>query len=292
MNQIKNLSKVSVLMPVYNGGKTLMLAINSLLKQTYANWICIIVNDGSTDNTKSLLDGITDERFKIIHLEKNKGRAFARQVCLDNSKGDFISFLDADDFYHPEKLEMQVNAFTQNLDIVLVGCGMLSMKDSYEPISMRGMKVSNEFIYYNEFDKTKFFPPSVMIKREKALEMKYNYYLNAGEDNDFFSRYLLNSTYFLLDKVYYYYLEDLNIPLKKIIPYYYFEFVREVLALPFNLQKFPKQFKNVFTAFSKLVYITFTTPFIGSSSLISRRGNQLSQLEKDRFSIVKTELIK
>ena len=73
---------VCLVMPVYNGEKTIKYALASILRQTYDNWICIIVNDGSTDGTRQILDSISDSRFRIYHMEKNVGRGMAKHWNL------------------------------------------------------------------------------------------------------------------------------------------------------------------------------------------------------------------
>ena len=82
---------VSVQVPVYNGMPYLKRAIDSLLRQKYTNWECIIVNDGSFDGTKEYLDTLSDMRFRILHLEVNRGRPYARQIALENSKGEYVT---------------------------------------------------------------------------------------------------------------------------------------------------------------------------------------------------------
>jgi glycosyltransferase involved in cell wall biosynthesis len=141
---MENSPQVAIMMPVYNGEKTLPLAIASLLHQTYLYWKCYIVNDGSTDGTKGYLDSLNDVRFVIIHFENNKGRPYARQAALDIAEGKYLAFLDADDFYHPQKLEKQIEAFDKNRDIDLVSCGMASFDHR---LILRTVR-SNQFISY------------------------------------------------------------------------------------------------------------------------------------------------
>lgn len=123
---MENNPQVAIMMPVYNGEKTLPLAVASLIHQTYSHWKCYIVNDGSTDGTKAYLDSLRDDRFVIIHFEKNKGRPYARQAALDLAEGKYLDFLDADDFYHSEKLEKQVKEFKDNNELALVSCILAS----------------------------------------------------------------------------------------------------------------------------------------------------------------------
>lgn len=101
---IKNL--VTIIVPCYNQSQYLSEALQSVLEQTYTNWECIIVNDGSTDNTATVAKQwiSKDNRFKYIQ-KTNEGLSSARNAGLDQASGEFIQFLDADDYLHKLKLE-------------------------------------------------------------------------------------------------------------------------------------------------------------------------------------------
>lgn len=98
---------VSIVMPAYNVEKYIAASIDSIIKQTYKNWELIIVNDGSTDTTPEIITAYAaiDSRIKIINQE-NKGVASARNAGLNHAKGKYISFLDSDDYYHPEYISL------------------------------------------------------------------------------------------------------------------------------------------------------------------------------------------
>lgn len=107
--------KVSVIIPAYNQAKYLEYALNSVLDQTFGDWECIIVNDGSMDNTDEIAKKYTrmDNRFIYIYQE-NKGLAGARNTGLKHAEGDFIQFLDSDDLIDKRKLKIQVDALINN----------------------------------------------------------------------------------------------------------------------------------------------------------------------------------
>lgn len=102
---------VSIIIPCYNQAHYLPDTLASVLAQTYPNWECIIVNDGSPDNTGEVARKWLDEdnRFRYVYKE-NGGLSSARNAGLDAARGEYIQFLDADDAIHPEKLELQINA--------------------------------------------------------------------------------------------------------------------------------------------------------------------------------------
>lgn len=100
--------KVSVIIPIYNHGKFIADAVNSVLQQTFQDFEIVITNDGSTDDTAEQIAKLKDRRIKIFTHPRNRGIGTAMNTCIANSSGDYISHLNADDVYHPEKLEKQV----------------------------------------------------------------------------------------------------------------------------------------------------------------------------------------
>src|SRR4030042_5732999 len=101
---------VSIIIPCFNQAQYLNEALDSIMNQTYSNWECIIVNDGSQDNTDELAKNWNkrDERFRYIKKE-NGGPSAARNTGLKIAKGEYIQFLDADDILECNKIEHQIN---------------------------------------------------------------------------------------------------------------------------------------------------------------------------------------
>lgn len=106
---------VSVIITAYNQDAFISQAIQSVYDQTYFNWECIIIDDGSTDNTAKICNDfcLQDQRIKYFHQE-NKGVSSARNYGYSLSKGSFIHFLDGDDFVQSNKLEIQIDYLNQN----------------------------------------------------------------------------------------------------------------------------------------------------------------------------------
>lgn len=103
-------SLVSIIIPCYNQGEFLNETLESVFNQTYFNWECIVVNDGSLDNTETIANNwvVKDVRFKYLY-KKNGGLSSARNVGLEIATGAFIQFLDADDYLDSSKLEFSLN---------------------------------------------------------------------------------------------------------------------------------------------------------------------------------------
>ena len=97
----------SIIIPTYNREKFLPKAIESVINQSHNNWELIIVDDGSTDNTKSLIEDYQKKENRIKYIfQENSERSVARNNGIKNAKGDWICFLDSDDLYHETHLEV------------------------------------------------------------------------------------------------------------------------------------------------------------------------------------------
>ena len=92
------MSTVSIVIPVYNGAKTIARTLESILKQTYQDLEIIVINDGSKDNTLEVVAGFEDPRIKVCSYP-NGGLPVARNRGIDNATGEFISFVDAGDLW-------------------------------------------------------------------------------------------------------------------------------------------------------------------------------------------------
>ncbi len=107
---------VSVIMPAYNSAATIALSNASLMQQTYANWELIVIDDCSLDNTAKIAEDIAvrDPRVRVIRKAHNEGVALARNTGLGVAKGQYVSFLDSDDLWMPDKLSIQVQFMDEN----------------------------------------------------------------------------------------------------------------------------------------------------------------------------------
>jgi glycosyltransferase involved in cell wall biosynthesis len=109
---------VSVVIPAYNAASFIERTINSVLSQTYQNFEILVINDGSKDNTLEVIQKLSqkDPRIKVLD-KKNSGVSDTRNLGIEMSKGDFIAFLDADDIWLPNKLEIQVSLMQKNQNL-------------------------------------------------------------------------------------------------------------------------------------------------------------------------------
>lgn len=206
-------SKIAVVTPVYNGEKLIQNAINSLLKQTFKNWISIIVNDGSTDQTETILKKYNkDPRFVIIEFKKNKGRPYARQAALEKVKElgvEYMAMLDADDWYYPDKLEFQYNFMQKhnNISLLSISLGLANKKNELFGISEPYNK--NTSLYFSKLDDYVTVPHASSIIRVSDLEgVSYDMSMVYGQDQDFLRRFLLNKKYMFIPEIKYIYTRE------------------------------------------------------------------------------------
>jgi glycosyltransferase involved in cell wall biosynthesis len=111
---------VSAVMPTYNKGPWLQAAIDSVLGQTFSDWELIIVDDGSTDNTATVLAGCTDARIRVHTLTTNVGRSRARNLAIQQAKGRYIAICDSDDVSAPTRFEQHVAFLDSHPDVAVV----------------------------------------------------------------------------------------------------------------------------------------------------------------------------
>lgn len=274
---------VSVLMPVYNGEATIKRAIKSLELQTHKNWKAIIVDDGSTDQTRNILEEYkNDSRFKIIYHDKNKGRGAARQTALENAEGDFIAFLDADDFYHPEKLHKQVAIIGDYPELDLISCTSASYDNEYNLLTVRK---KNDFVI-KKYSISQPFKPSragSLVRLSAVSEYKYNLKLKYAEDTDFFARSIDGKFYAALPDILYYYSEFVSVTGVKILKTYYYAFIRTSFIF---MQAPLKTMKNMGVIVLKFLVVSVGLPFFGVNYFLHKRGGKPTLKETTDFNNV------
>jgi glycosyltransferase involved in cell wall biosynthesis len=278
---------VSVLIPVYNGINTIDRALKSLEFQTYTHWIAIIVDDGSTDGTRDLLTKYANNpKYKIIYHSENQGRGAARQTALENAEGQFIAFLDVDDFYHPDKLLLQTNTFIDNPSITIVGCSLMSFNNNNE-FKVRG-KGDGTILFLAPDKHVHFVAAASMIKLENAKRHKYNPKLNASEDIDFLEKVLMSKYYILLPNVLYYYEIEDKPDANKMHEYYKNDVIKQYSNLSFNQHNIISFLKSIL----KFIFIILLKTIGKLDIVTNRRGRKAPKEEIISYNITLEKLSK
>jgi glycosyltransferase involved in cell wall biosynthesis len=182
---------ISVIIPAYNAGKTILETIRSVQEQTFQDFEIIIINDGSTDNTLEVLDTIQDDRLKVFSY-KNGGLPTARNRGVDHANGNFISFLDADDLWTPDKLELQLQSLEQNPDAAVSYSWNACMFQEEEFVTfIRGGNFYHEGNVYSQLLLGNFIGngSNILIRRDVLNEIGlFDPDLKSYEDWDFYIR--------------------------------------------------------------------------------------------------------
>ncbi|ENE8726116.1 glycosyltransferase family 2 protein [Vibrio alginolyticus] len=105
---------ISIVMPAFNAERTISRSIESIINQTYQHWELIICDDGSSDKTLDIIQKVNDPRIVTTKNIYGKGAASARNSCISLAKGRYIAFLDSDDLWKEDKLEIQLNYMISN----------------------------------------------------------------------------------------------------------------------------------------------------------------------------------
>lgn len=149
--------KISIIVPVYNVERYLNECLDSIKSQTYSDWECILVDDGSPDGSGKICDeyAASDSRFRVIH-RKNGGVSAARNAALVEAKGKYISFVDSDDYVYPCYLETLLNMLEKSgADVAQVGMEMIfttfkrKMNSVEEEVVMNRRQLAVELIKNN-----------------------------------------------------------------------------------------------------------------------------------------------
>ena len=178
---------VSIIIPVYNQEKYLKETLQSVINQSFSNWKCILINDGSVDDSVAIINEYLtqDNRFHFINSE-NKGVSNARNLALQQVKGDYILFLDGDDLIHSDKIQLALSNFQQNTDLSIVFNTTNYFQDTIEnvlypmEIDVKLLNFNDLLLYWGE----KIILPihSAIIKKSLLEGIEFNCELTAQED--------------------------------------------------------------------------------------------------------------
>lgn len=189
---------VTVIIPTYNSAQFISEAIESVLNQTYRNFEIVVVDDGSMDNTRRILEPFS-KKIKYIYQE-NSGPSKARNTGIQNSKGEYIAFLDADDTWLSEKLELQVKIISNNMHLGLIFTDSLTIeneklgektflnqKKCYEDLLKTKNCIHRPFkILFNE----NFVVTSTVMVRKKCFDRvgRFDESFSSAEDRELWLR--------------------------------------------------------------------------------------------------------
>jgi glycosyltransferase involved in cell wall biosynthesis len=186
---------VSIVIPTYNRSHLIGQTLNSIISQTYPYWECLVIDDGSTDYTKELLEYYCeiDSRIKYFQRpsELSKGANACRNYGFEVSKGEFINWFDSDDIMTSDNLYLKLNSFDDKVDFVVGNTlnfdanGKLSRVYSlnynldFTPENLIGFRIG-------------WITNDVMLRRE-VIKIKFNECIKSGQEYNFFARLLYHT---------------------------------------------------------------------------------------------------
>ena len=163
---------ISIIMSCYNAEKTVARAILSILNQTYQDFELVIVNDCSTDNSEQVIKQFNDSRIKLINHSENKGAGLSRRTAIANMTGEYMTFLDSDDYLKEDCLETLINNIG---DCDIVSPGYIHVEDDYieERIPDKEIHEGGDKFKHNKQD-TKRFMNMMLIKSSLWDKVTYS----------------------------------------------------------------------------------------------------------------------
>lgn len=221
---------VSIIVPIYNVEKYLRECLDSILVQTFTDWECLLVDDGSPDKCGEICDeyAAKDKRFRVLHKE-NGGVSSARNLGLDKAKGEWVTFVDADDFLMPSFLQGLYHPIANGEDVDFVHGGCCNVKDG------RIVSINQSYEYYigNEpgiiFNRLRGLTVSKLFLLENVrnwsngLSLRFDNRMIIAEDMAFTFDYLkvVNRYAFVPETGYCYRIDNISSATnsKRILPY-------------------------------------------------------------------------
>ena len=217
--------EVSLIIPIYNTEKELSRCLDSIQHQTYSNWECLLIDDGSTDSSGLICDEYKklDSRFRVYH-KKNEGGGAARNFGMKYAEGEFVAFIDSDDWIENIYLEFLLANINDDTDMV-----MCHAVFEYPNSSVEALKVQPDIIICTGDNKTNYILSSInrgyaknilheeigflntvwgKIYRKKVIEKASLEFLNIGLNEDaIFNLYFFEKTrgFRIYNKILYHY---------------------------------------------------------------------------------------
>jgi glycosyltransferase involved in cell wall biosynthesis len=203
--------KISVIIPMYNSQNYIERAINSVTNQSYKDYEIILIDDSSKDDTVSICNKYLSNNIKLIKLETNKGVSNARNIGINNSSGEYIIFLDSDDWLDSNCLYTIINNFLNN-DLIIYGTNYNRVSGIFkQPLPTLGSLSKNDLfsdifllldVSIAHWVTNKAFKSSII----KDNNLSFNTDLKMGEDLDFCLKYIekVNNIKILDEYLYYY----------------------------------------------------------------------------------------
>lgn len=200
---------VTIGIPVFNGGKTILKTMTSVLEQTLPDFEVLICDDGSTDDTVQLIRGLQDSRIQLLQDGTNRGIAYRLNQLIDQASAPYFVRMDADDVMFPERLEKQVRYLQDHPEVDVVGSSAVVIDENDQPIGRRG-GILRTWHMDDLFMSARFIHPTVAGKTAWFKTWRYDEKLSGCEDMDLWIRSFKQSQFADIPEPLLYYRESLT----------------------------------------------------------------------------------
>jgi glycosyltransferase involved in cell wall biosynthesis len=208
---------VSVIMSMRNSASTVGAAARSVLMQTLRNWEMIVIDDGSSDRSSSIVEGFHDERIRLIRESSSAGLAARLNQAVSLSRGEFIARMDADDICFPERLARQVARLREDAQLDLIGCGAVVFTSEGKLVGEMPVGLDHRDIVARPFVGFPLVHPTWCGRANWFRNNPYDSRFRYAEDQDLLLRKFRHSKLAGLDAVLLGYRQD-RLALKKLLP--------------------------------------------------------------------------
>lgn len=182
---------LSVIMPVYNCALYVREAIDSILNQTFEDFELVIADDGSSDESRTLINGYADKRIRTFHNTNNEGKTSTINRLFKETRGALVTIHDADDISLADRFKFQLDHFFRNPSLVLCGSNFITIDMRGRTVGKIDLLSENDALKQNLFTQSQFHGPTVIFRRECAMRLSEIYrpfFKDYNEDYDFFFR--------------------------------------------------------------------------------------------------------
>jgi glycosyltransferase involved in cell wall biosynthesis len=184
---------ISVVMPVLNGEKYLRSAMESILNQSISDFEFIIINDGSTDETETIIKSFNDQIFVYKKHDSNLGLAKSFNIGIREARGKFIARMDADDVSMPNRLKQQLDFLEHHQDTGLVGSSVILVDENNRPLKKHSRPASHLEIKWSSLFSNPLIHSTVMAWSEILKNNLYDENFTNSEDYELWSRLLFTT---------------------------------------------------------------------------------------------------
>lgn len=208
---------VSIVMPMRNSAATVEATIRSIQRQTLQNWELVVIDDGSSDQSAAIVEGVGDSRIRLVREPVGRGLAARLNQAVALCSGEFIARMDSDDLCFPERLARQIERLRREPGIDVLGCGAMVFDAQGAPVGLLPCGIEHTDIVRRPYVGFLLPHPTWCARASWFREHPYNPALTKAEDHDLLLRSYRTSRFAALDDVLLGYRQP-QLDLRKMLP--------------------------------------------------------------------------